>query len=139
LDSDKVDDKQLDILDCNCVKTVKRLRASCWKNSVLRTENSAVNTRTICLPSIYIYIYIYIMLKFSMPEKLLRTQWRSGRLSGLWFVIWRLKVHVQIFFRNIAGNSGGAKNSAEFLVLKWHNFLPYIRIYCTTSGLVTGN
>ena len=55
------------------------------KISVLRTENFAVNTRTICLPSIY--IYIYIMLKFSMPEKLLRTQWRSGRLSGLWFVI----------------------------------------------------
>ena len=86
-----------------------------------------------------VHTYIYKMLKFSMPEKLLRTQWRSGRLSGLWFVIWRLKVHVQIFFRNIAGNSGGAKNSAEFLVLKWHNFLPYIRIYCTTSGLVTGN
>ncbi len=135
MDSDKVDDKQLDILDCNCVKTVKRFRASNRKNSVLRTDNSAVNTRTICLPS----IYIYIMLKFSMPEKLLRTQWRSGRLSGLWFVIWRLKVHVQIFFRNIAGNSGDAKNSAEFLILKWHNFLPYIRIYCRTSGLVTGN
>ena len=56
LDSDEVDDKQLDILDCNCVKTVKRLRASSWKISVLRTENSAVNTRTICLPSIHIYI-----------------------------------------------------------------------------------
>ena len=70
MDGDKVDDKQLDILDCNCVKTVKRLRASSWKISVLRTENSAVNTRTICLPSIHIYIYIYKMLKFSMPEKL---------------------------------------------------------------------
>ena len=58
LDSDEVDDKQLDILDCNCVKTVKRFRASSWKISVLRTDNSAVNTRTICLPSIYIYIYI---------------------------------------------------------------------------------
>jgi len=31
------------------VKTVKRLRASSRKISVLRTENSAVNTRTICL------------------------------------------------------------------------------------------
>ena len=32
------------------------------KISVLRTENFAVNTRTICLPSIYIYIYIYIYI-----------------------------------------------------------------------------
>ena len=54
----KVDDKQLDILDCNCVKTVKRFRASNRKISVLRTENSSVNTRTICLPSIYIYMYM---------------------------------------------------------------------------------
>ena len=64
MDSDEVDDKQLDILDCNCVKTVKRFRASSRKISVLRTENSAVNTRKICLPS------IYIILKFSMLEKL---------------------------------------------------------------------
>jgi hypothetical protein len=36
-------------------------------------------------------------------------QWQS-----IWFVIWRSKVVLKsVFFQNIAGNSGGAENSAE--------------------------
>ena len=81
MDSDKVDDKQLDILDCNCVKTVKRLRASSRKISVLRTENFAVNTRTICLPSIYIYKAKKVIITnfyFCVKDRKFRCQYQNN-------------------------------------------------------------
>ena len=56
MDSDEVDDKQLDILDCNCVKTVKRLRASSWKNSVLIKDRKFRCQYQNNLPAVHIYI-----------------------------------------------------------------------------------